>query len=268
VPLTVPAHQLPVLALKLHRPQWWDGTALFIGAAAPDLAYPLHRWIGSQSHTALGVVALAVPLTLALTVALRWRIAGSVACQLPDLGVLRLRSYGALTHTASWPRFRITLMSAVVGATSHVLIDGFTHRGRFGAAWLDLDSVSFDLGPAGVRSLPGLLQYAGHSAGSLLSLALLAVVGRRGLLEQWCGSEAVALARSQRPTRTQRLGFWAIVAIPVLAVSAWSAAAGAVMIFELIDALLVGLVVAGSIVVARPHASDGMEPDRSRFQGS
>lgn len=41
MPMTVPTHPAAVVALKLWRPRWFDGVALVLGAAAPDLAYAL-----------------------------------------------------------------------------------------------------------------------------------------------------------------------------------------------------------------------------------
>jgi hypothetical protein len=72
VPATFPSHAGVVLPLKLWRPRWFDGVALVVGSALPDLVYvggccgPLstagHRWWG---------VVFGVPVTVLLAAIIR-----------------------------------------------------------------------------------------------------------------------------------------------------------------------------------------------------
>lgn len=97
MPLTFPAHQALVLPIKLRWPDRTDATAMCVGAAAPDLLYPV-AGIGSSGHTLAGVVLGAVPLTMLICWLLRWRCALGVFANLPDAGPFRIHSYRVITR--------------------------------------------------------------------------------------------------------------------------------------------------------------------------
>ncbi len=157
VPATFPSHQGLIIAAKLRWPDRLDATALCLGAAAPDLAYPLTSWLQRESHTPIGVVTWAVPVAAMTAVVLRrWAAPGLFAC-LPQLGRLQLRAYGALsTRRPSWWQ---TIASAGLGAVSHVFIDAFTHRGRWGANLLGLNGT--------VLKVPGLGELSGAACSAV-----------------------------------------------------------------------------------------------------
>jgi Domain of unknown function (DUF4184) len=73
MPATFPAHQGAVLPLKLWHPRWFDGVALAVGAASPDIAY---LFDGSNlpvwpfSHEWLGLLGWCLPVTLAVLLAI------------------------------------------------------------------------------------------------------------------------------------------------------------------------------------------------------
>ena len=59
MPATVPSHQGVVLPLKLWRPQWFDGVALAVGAASPDVAKAfLQEFKTPFAHEAIRKVGL------------------------------------------------------------------------------------------------------------------------------------------------------------------------------------------------------------------
>jgi hypothetical protein len=123
VPATFPSHQGGVLPLKLWRPQWFDGVALCVGAASPDVAYLLDGSglpVWPLSHRPLGLLVWCLPITLALAWLFR-RAAPVVAAHLPAGGPLALRDYGVLATYR--PRWRVTVLSALIGAASHLLLD-------------------------------------------------------------------------------------------------------------------------------------------------
>jgi hypothetical protein len=248
VPLTFFAHQAPVIPLKRAWPNTLDGTALCVGAAAPDLAYPLGDWLSAQSHTAIGLVVWALPATAVACVLIRLRLAANVFAQLPDAGGWRVHSWCVLG--ARWPRWWHTAMSALIGGASHVMIDGFTHRGRFGAKWLGINDLLFTV--AG-REFTGarVLQYAGHTAGSLIGLWLLTDIGRRRQLDQWYGSAAVVNSRAFTLTVPDRCKFWALVAVGPAGGFAWASRTDDSVIFTVIAATLAAVAFAG--VIIRPQ---------------
>ncbi|MDY7105900.1 MAG: DUF4184 family protein [Actinomycetota bacterium] len=259
MPVTFPAHQGLVAALKLRWPTWIDGTALCIGAAAPDLAYALGSWFDRHSHDAVGLVVWALPFTIVATVVVRWRAAAGIFAHLPDLGPLRLRSYRVISTRP--PRPGPLLVGATLGAASHVLIDGFTHTERWGSRWLGLDGVLATLPVAGGVTGAKVLQYTGHVAGSLLFVALVAAIAAGGRLEAWYGADTVARVRRHHPPRRERVAFWAMVAVPPVIATPLAVALDhsevAVPVFVPISAGTVALIAAGALVPSAVLAPDG-----------
>ena len=68
MPATFPSHAAAVLPLKLWRPEHFDGVALVIGSAAPDLLYAMGRCRPPYTfgHTWWGALA-SVPATMLAT---------------------------------------------------------------------------------------------------------------------------------------------------------------------------------------------------------
>src|SRR3954464_368087 len=96
MPATFPSHAAAVLPLKLWRPGWFDGVALVVGSAAPDLAYPLVGLVSLPgTHTLTGLFWFCLPVGLVSTWLIR-RSAPLVAAHLPRLGSFALRDYGVL----------------------------------------------------------------------------------------------------------------------------------------------------------------------------
>lgn len=258
--MTFPAHQGLILGAKLRWPDRIDGTALCIGAAAPDLAYPLGTWLNAQSHTLLGLVVWSVPVTVVLAAVVRWRAADGVFANTPGLGPLRLRSYRVLGHRR--PGRIVTVASAAVGAGSHVLVDGFTHRGRWGANALGLNDVIGTLPLRGELTEARALQYTGHVGGSLAFVALLVVIASTGRLERWYGPETVATARRAPATPGGPVLFWGLIAGAVVTAVAAASAAGLSALFLAVLALAVGTVASGA-VVGRPAPRTVSRPVRA-----
>jgi hypothetical protein len=173
VPLTLPTHPLAVVPLKLWRPHWFDGVALAVGAIAPDVAYAADGYgVTIHSHTWHSLLWWNLPVTLAGARLVRWA-APTVAAHLPAGGALALRDYGALGPVR--PPWFVTVISALIGALSHIVWDAFTHPTLDGGYvlfpalhrqpwpgvpwWYVLATVS-DL--VGYAAAAGLIVYMGH----------------------------------------------------------------------------------------------------------
>lgn len=188
VPSTFPTHPAAILPLKLWRPRWFDGVALVLGAASPDIAYLLDGSglpVWPLSHQWHGLILFCLPVTL-LGCLLTRRAAPAVAAHLPRGGPFAFQDYGALS--VSGHRWWITVLSALIGAASHILLD-------------DLE-----------QAIP-VLEIPAHLAGLAAMPALVLVIGRRRLIHRWHGE---APERPRHPVR-----FWsttAAVALPLLAV--------------------------------------------------
>ena len=240
MPLTFPAHQGPVLSLKILKPEWFSATALVVGSASPDLLHGL--WIPDtfSSHSVVGLVVFAIPFTVVYSIVFRRWAADGLFGALPDCGPLRLRSYRVLSQRR--PSFLTTVVSATIGAASHVFIDSFTHAGRWGSRLTGLDQ---PLGtPVGIRSGSKLLQWFGHSAGSMIGVLLFVWIAAR-FLPDWYGSDEVEAARD-RPVapNAQRRAIRIVGASLVLGV-AWSFAPQIHLIFSVGTFLALGLLAAG-----------------------
>jgi hypothetical protein len=189
VPLTFPSHASVVLPLKLWRPRRFDGVALVVGSASPDLIYPFAAIVPHPTvHSLAGLFWWCLPVTLLLTPVVR-RAAPRVAAHLPGGGPLRLRDYGALGVVRH--RWHVTLLSALIGAVSHLLWDGFTHSP---------DTNGLAIPALGGEALPGLpwfrvLQHASSALGFVVAVGLLVHIGRRRLIRHWHGSAPVIRRR-------------------------------------------------------------------------
>jgi len=172
-------------------------SALVIGSMSPDLPYYLPPFVGSEAtHSPVGVVSIDVLLSLAVFMAWHGLLTRPAIDCAPAAVRGRIPSQGVhpLSTRLSSPRqVLLVLLSASVGAATHVAWDSFTHSGGWGTthtAWL-----AEQHGP-----LPGYswAQYGSGVFGALVIALWLA---------QWWRSTPVA------PT-SSRLR-------PVVAASAW-----------------------------------------------
>ena len=217
MPFTLLAHQVPAIALKLARPRWFDGTALCVGSMGPDLGYSISSYLHVDTHEGWGVLVVAIPIAVVFTIAARVA-ASTVAAQLPDLGSFRLWSWRTLS--TRWPAWWVTGYSVVIGVATHLLLDGFTHQGRWGPSLLGYEHIEWTM--LGRRmGVASWLQYLGHSVGSMLAVLLMWHIGRRRCVDDWYGQPAVAQARSFHVTTRQRVAFWAIVMAGLVIGTAW-----------------------------------------------
>jgi len=188
VPATFPSHAAAVLGLKLWRPRRFDGVALVVGSAAPDAAYPLAGIVSlPETHTLQALFWFCLPVTLLGAWLVRWA-APTVAAHLPRRpAALALRDYGVLGAVRHpWP---VTVWSALLGAASHLVWDGFTHDPR-GHGWLSAQVRA--LQRDGLFGLPWwtVTDHASTVLGALVVLGIAVSIGRQRLLRRWHGVPA------------------------------------------------------------------------------
>ena len=220
MPVTWFAHQAPVLPLKMVRPTWFDATALCVGSMTPDLMYSFSSSVDIHTHAWLPAIAYGLPITLVLSTIVRFVVAPVGAHQLPDLGTFRLHSYAVLSRRRPHPL--LTAASAIIGIVSHIALDAFTHEGRWGVRWVGYDDVAVRIGGF-TKPLATVFQYIGHTLGSLVAVLLLWAIGRRRLLDEWYGPDAVEHARAAIFDRSQRVAFWSLTAAGALGGLLWGA---------------------------------------------
>jgi hypothetical protein len=216
MPLTYVAHQVPVLAMKLGRPRWFDGTALALGSMAPDWTYAL---VGTglyfNAHAPIPLLLFCVPAATGAALVVR-RTAPTAAAYLPEPPGLPLRRLRLIN--AHHPPLAMTVTSALLGALTHVGWDSFTHAGRWGARavpWLrDTHQIA---GHAVAGS--SMAQQASTVLGFLAGVLLLAQVLRR--LPRWTDAEVI----DAPPTEGAGL-FWTATAVGAAVGVVWGVDAG------------------------------------------
>jgi len=210
VPITFLAHQAPVLPIARRWPDRFDGLALMVGSAAPDLAYVTHGWYGPagiplwfNGHRLQNVVLLGAMASL-LTAVFRRVVLPVAPLAVGDAGSFHLHDYRSLAAVRH--RWWVIWASAMVGIATHLALDSFTH----------------DDGLA-VRTAPGLLaarlgtfhgkvihtysvlQYGGSLVLAVIALWYLARYGRERRFRDPAIPAAVLSGRA-------RALWWVIVA--------------------------------------------------------
>jgi hypothetical protein len=119
-------------------------SALVVGSMAPDVPYYVAVPLGADlTHSLIGVVTVDILVGLAMF-ALWQAVLGPAAVAYAPVAVSRRVSapVGLTHHLGNTRRFLLTVVALVVGATTHVVWDAFTHGGRWGSAhisWLAID---------------------------------------------------------------------------------------------------------------------------------
>lgn len=106
-----------------------DTTCLVIGAMAPDFEYFVRvRQASTISHTWLGLVVFDLPMTLALAVAFHAIVKWPLVLVTPRFLARRAAVIAARPWGERSVRFGLACaISALIGAASHIVWDGFTH---------------------------------------------------------------------------------------------------------------------------------------------
>jgi hypothetical protein len=167
------AHPMAVLPfLRWKGPLRLDSTSLVIGSMAPDFEYFAHgEQAGSFSHTLAGVALFCIPATFVLG----WLWVGLVRGPLLTIAPVWLRRR---LESRPWqPRWTVwvvvsCIVSAGIGALTHLGWDGFTHAQGFITRQVPALHTPVDVPGLGVLALHRVLQYAS----SIVGLVVLAIV--------------------------------------------------------------------------------------------
>jgi DNA-binding transcriptional regulator YbjK len=179
VPATLPSHQAAVLPLKVRFPRRFDGVALVIGSAAPDIGYVLAGIAQPPSHSWHSLLWFHLPVVLAATWLVR-PAAPVVAAHLPA----SLRGYGVLGRVRH--PLRVTAWSAVLGALSHQVWDAVTHPYML---FVGASAYLPALHATAVVGLPWwrVVHVVSEVVGVAVTIATLVHIGRQRLLVAWHG---------------------------------------------------------------------------------
>jgi hypothetical protein len=260
MPVTLFAHQVPTMGLKMARPTWFDGTALCIGSMTPDLAYSVSGYLGIDTHDWDGLLALDIPLAIVITCIVRWSTASVAAAHLPDLGAFRLWSWRVIHRRQ--PTWLLTVLCCALGALSHLVLDSFTHPGRLGVRTLGYDDITFQLWGR-TEPLASVFQLIGHTFGALVGAWMLLIIGQRHLLERWYSVADVDHARHFRLDARARLVFWSVAGVGA-AVGVWWGWRGGLVegIQRPLVATMVAVMLAALLPACRPVPTETPVPAR------
>jgi hypothetical protein len=186
-----------------------DTVALMVGTIAPDLPLALDRSrfdFDAISHTWLGLLVWSLPVTVVATWLFRRFVAWPLAVHLPDGGRLRLRDVGRAADDR--PTLVVTVASALLGALTHVLADGFTHPEPWAASRLPIleEAAPLDLPDPGRTNWYDILHLVLNVGGVLVLVACLFLAAR--LRDRTAGP----LPALPTPTAASRTAFWGLVA--------------------------------------------------------
>ena len=132
----IPSHQAPVLPLKRWRPHWFSGLALVLGTVAPDLAFILRLDENGSplSHSVVGLFLVDVPLVIVLHALATGLVLPWLLPHLPGGAPLHLHALARCRPVTDSSGLARVALSALVGAATHVFLDGFTHGNHAGWA--------------------------------------------------------------------------------------------------------------------------------------
>lgn len=141
MPVTLLAHQAPVLPLKLRWPGRFDGLALVVGSMMPDAWYvsehagysPWGQPLWRDGHQLDAIVQQVVLPSMLVAWVLRRYVLPSVP---RAFGATMTYRHGDLAHvSAGSPRWWVTAYSALLGGLTHLALDALAEfTGE--AAWL------------------------------------------------------------------------------------------------------------------------------------
>jgi hypothetical protein len=161
MPWMIPSHQAPVLPLKRWRPAWFSGLALVLGTVAPDLAFvlTLDRDGSPLSHSVPGLFLVAVPLVIVLHALATALVLPWLLPHLPGGAPLHLHALARSRPATDARSLLRVALSGLVGAATHVFLDGFTHGNHSGWALALIPALALPVPqPWGTQPLHDALQ--------------------------------------------------------------------------------------------------------------
>ncbi|MET0401647.1 MAG: DUF4184 family protein [Cystobacter sp.] len=174
MPATLPAHAAAVLPFFRFVPGGWVRTALVVGACAPDFSYVyVPRGWGRMAHTVPGLWMYCLPVGLLVLVWLEGLVLPALRRSAPEWAGVQ---WGRFVRESPPPRAALEWLAVVgallLGAATHLLWDGFTHRNMWPANVL-YPGIRVVVGSRDL-SLGRVLQHVSTVVGSLLVLAYMA----------------------------------------------------------------------------------------------
>jgi hypothetical protein len=240
VPLTFPSHAAAVVPLWRAFPARLWPFPLVIGSAVPDAGYAI-GWGGHLSHRWDTFLFFCVPVGLFFWF---WAETLLLPALRRSVGEWRGLRPGRLLQTRGLPRdlrgWALGALAIALGAATHVLWDGFTHRTQWPASRLYPDAHLWAFGRAWYAA--NLLQYASSALGLWVMVAVARNAYRRlpavepGRWSRLCGLVGATVAcaalvlalerhhfRGMNPTGVLWFGFWKVTGVALVVFTAGAA---------------------------------------------
>jgi hypothetical protein len=180
MPFTI-SHAAAVLPFSKPLARWRLLSATIIGSMVPDFGLLLpSRPPRIETHSAIGLLTFCLPVGLATFWIFQQLLKRPIMAVLPDAAHARWRHFAAPAPITSITQWVLAACGVLVGATTHLVWDGFTHEGARGVRMVPaLDDPVFDIGGhrlVGAR----LLQDVSSVVGLVIVLAVVGYALRRG----------------------------------------------------------------------------------------
>jgi hypothetical protein len=213
MPFTL-SHTAVVLPFSRFLRRWRLLSAAVIGSMVPDfgLFFPWHMQ-RVETHSAVALLAFCLPVGLACYWAFQYLIKTPVLEALPEGAYARWRPFSTPAEFSNLRQWLLAAGGILVGATTHLVWDGFTHEGARGVRlfpWLE-DPIA-DIGSHHLIAFR-VLQDGSSLFGLGVALAFVCYGLRRG-------HEQPIPARPLRPAE-RRIWVLAYVAAAVAMSVAW-----------------------------------------------
>jgi len=126
-----PAH--PAIILPLIRSRYFSATGLIAGSMSPDFEYFFKMSVSSvHSHTVAGLLYFDLPVTILISLLFHLLVKKNLIYNLPSFIQKKFQALLEMDFIKYLKEhFWIFLISALLGAASHVFWDSFTHNNSF-----------------------------------------------------------------------------------------------------------------------------------------
>lgn len=141
------SHPAIILPLSYLPKKWISLTGLVIGSITPDFEYFIRMKVQSNySHTFYGIFWFDLPLAILLSFIFHEFIRNSLFYNLPDFLKQRVIGFTLFKWKSHFKQnWIIILISILIGITSHLLWDGFTHNHGYFTDHISILKKSFTL---------------------------------------------------------------------------------------------------------------------------
>lgn len=166
------SHPAIVLPAVLLPRGWYSLTGLVVGSVVPDFEYFLRMSMYSKhSHTLDGLIRFDLPLAIILCFIFHLLVKNPLINNLPAFLRRRLITFNTFNWINAWrSKWPVIVVSILIGASSHLLWDAFTHQTGFFVTRLDALNHMISFGSAKIP----IFKFAQH--GSTIAGATLIVL--------------------------------------------------------------------------------------------